>query len=173
MQELIDLYNKERRRTGKIIPRGAMIPKGSYRLVVHAAIFNSKGEMLIQKRSASKRLWSDKWDISVGGAVSAHEKSNQAMQREIKEELGVDIDLTKDRPIFTFNFFDGFDDIYLIEKNLNLNELVLQASEVSEVKYATYEEIVEMMQQEKFIIYYDSFIKLLFDTYSKKNIYIE
>ena len=173
MSEIIDLYNKDRTKTRKTTERGKAIPKGLYRLVVHAAIFNNEGKMLIQKRAKEKSLWPDLWDISVGGSCIHGESSSYGMQREIKEELGIDIDLKDVRPSFTFNFDNGFDDIYLIQKDIKLEDCILQKEEVSEIKYATYEEFIELMNQGKAITYYPSYIKLLFETYQSKNIYIE
>ena len=49
-KEVIDLYTADRIPTGQTILRGDKPPADRYRLVVHVCIFNSKGEMLIQKR---------------------------------------------------------------------------------------------------------------------------
>ena len=111
--EILDLYDKDKKITNLQISRGVKVPKGYYRLVVHICIFNNKGEMLIQKRASYKK-WGDKWDISVGGCVSAGETSDVAAMREVKEEIGLDIDLKDKRCNFTFTFEDGFDDIYNI-----------------------------------------------------------
>ena len=45
MKELIDLYNVDRERTGMTAVRGEDLPEGTFRMVVHVCIFNSKGEM--------------------------------------------------------------------------------------------------------------------------------
>ncbi len=50
-----NLYDENRQLTDKIINRGEKIPHDLYRLVVHACIFNKKGQMLIQKRSGTKK----------------------------------------------------------------------------------------------------------------------
>lgn len=161
--ELLDLYNKERELTNLQISRGVRVPKGYYRLVVHVCIFNKEGKMLIQKRNPNKK-WGNKWDISVGGCVSAGETSNIAAMREMKEEIGFDYDLTNTRCNFTFTFDGGFDDIYLINiDDLDLTKLKLQESEVVEVKWASIDEILAMNNSGDFILYYESFIKLLFE----------
>ncbi|MBN1481831.1 NUDIX domain-containing protein [candidate division KSB1 bacterium] len=58
--------------------------------VVHVHVFNSRGQLWLQKRASSKKIQPGKWDTSVGGHVSSGEKINDAVLREIKEELGVD-----------------------------------------------------------------------------------
>ena len=56
--EYWDLYDQNRTRTGELAVRGGdPIPKGRYHVVVHAAVFNSKGEMLIQKRQPWKEVF--------------------------------------------------------------------------------------------------------------------
>ena len=51
-----DLYDKNRNLTGKTIYKGESVPEGSYIIVVLIYIQNSKGEFLLQKRSANKKL---------------------------------------------------------------------------------------------------------------------
>ncbi len=57
--------------------------------VVHVLVFNSTGELLLQKRSMDKSVAPGKWDTSVGGHVSAGESLELAVQREMEEELGI------------------------------------------------------------------------------------
>ena len=61
--ELWDVYNSDRTKSGKTMVRGEKAEKDAYRLVVHACIFNTKGEMLIQQRQPFKSGWSNMWDI--------------------------------------------------------------------------------------------------------------
>lgn len=71
MKEIIDLYNVDREHTGLTAVRGEKLPEATYRMVVHVCIFNSKGEMLIQKRTDDIVRWPGMWDVSVGGGASA------------------------------------------------------------------------------------------------------
>ena len=161
--EFWDVYDKDRIKTGAKMKRREPYQKGVYQLVVHACIFNSKGEMLIQQRQSFKKGWSNLWDISVGGSVTTGESSQTAIEREIQEELGLTMDLQHVRPHLTTNFEYGFDDIYLIEKDIEIDKLVLQYEEVQAVKWATLEEIYEMIDQGTFISYHKSLIRLFFD----------
>ena len=78
MAEIIDLYTVDRVPTGKTAKRGDPLEEGTYRMVVHVCIFNSKGEMLIQKRADDIVRWPSYWDISVGGGARAGDTSRQA-----------------------------------------------------------------------------------------------
>ena len=57
--------------------------------VVHLHVFNSQGELYLQKRPAWKDIQPDKWDTAVGGHVDLGESVEQALRREVQEELGI------------------------------------------------------------------------------------
>lgn len=57
--------------------------------VVHLHIFNSKGELYLQKRPEWKDIQPGKWDTAVGGHVDLGESVELALQRETQEELGI------------------------------------------------------------------------------------
>ena len=57
--------------------------------VVHLHVFNSAGELYLQKRSMSKDIQPGKWDTSVGGHVDYGEDIEDALRREAREELGL------------------------------------------------------------------------------------
>lgn len=161
--ELWDLYDAERRLTGGTMYRGEPMPEGCYHLVVHVCIFNKAGQMSIQQRQPFKRGWPNMWDISMGGSAVKGDSSRQAAEREVQEELGLAIDLEGVRPNLSVNFDHGYDDFYLIEQEFDVNELHLQKEEVQAVKWATKEEILQMIEDGVFIPYYPNLVGLLFD----------
>lgn len=57
--------------------------------VVHIMLVNEKGELLLQKRSATKASNPLYWSFSIGGHVRSGEDYLQALNREAKEELGI------------------------------------------------------------------------------------
>ena len=57
--------------------------------VVHLHVFNSKGELYLQKRSMLKDVQPGKWDTAVGGHVAFGESFHEAAFREASEELGL------------------------------------------------------------------------------------
>ncbi len=161
--EIWDVYDEKRAKTGRTMVRGEAVAEGDYHLVVHVCIFNSKGEMLLQKRQAFKKGWPGMWDLTVGGAAIAGDDSNKAAERELFEEIGYAADLSKMRPHLTVNFDTGFDDIYLMTADVDIDSLQLQYEEVEQVKWATKEEINEMLKSGQFVPYHQSLINLLFE----------
>ncbi|MBS5111408.1 MAG: NUDIX domain-containing protein [Coprobacillus cateniformis] len=161
--EYWDLYDKHFQKIGKTHLRGEKMPQGTYHLVVHVCIFNQKDEMLIQQRQPFKEGWPNLWDVTMGGSALKGETSQQAATREVKEELGLDIDLTNCRPSLTNHFEQGFDDIYLIHQEVDLSKLQLQYEEVQDVKWASQQEILELIREGQFIPYYESLINLFFE----------
>ncbi|MCD7808762.1 MAG: NUDIX domain-containing protein [Erysipelotrichaceae bacterium] len=158
--EYQDLYDCHRQKLNLKYQRGNPVLENTYRIVVHVCIFNNQNKMLIQKRAKNKSSWPYMWDVSVGGHVLVDETSEEAAMRETKEELGIDIDLTNQCPILTNHFKNGFDDFYIVIKDVE--EITLQEDEVLEVKWANEQEILNMIQDKTFIPYYASFISLLF-----------
>lgn len=57
--------------------------------VVHLHLFNSKGDLYLQFRPAWKTVQPNKWDTACGGHIAYGENVEQALQREVEEELGI------------------------------------------------------------------------------------
>ena len=131
--------------------------------MVHVVIFNSEGQMLIQRRTPEKFIWPNRWDVSAAGGVDAGETSRQAAERECREELGYALDLTGVRPSVTVNYDGGFDDFFLVVREVDLSVLRLQETEVSEVRWAGLDEVLALAAEEQFVVYPESFLRFLFD----------
>lgn len=161
--ELWDVYDVNRTKTGQTMVRGEAFGPEVYHLVIHVCVFNSKNEMLIQQRQPFKEGWPNYWDITVGGSSVAGETSQMAAQRELQEEVGIQWDFSQTRPHLTIHYSRGFDDVYLIHTDVDIESLSLQYEEVQAVKWASKEEIKQMIQDTSFIPYFPSLIDLLFD----------
>lgn len=57
--------------------------------VVHLHVFNSKGELYLQHRPMWKDIQPGKWDTATGGHIDLGENVEQALTREVREELGI------------------------------------------------------------------------------------
>lgn len=159
--ELWDIYTKDRQKTGKTHRRGDAMKDGEYHIVVHVCIFNSKNQLLVQQRQPFKKGWPNMWDLTVGGSALQGESSSQAAEREAYEEIGLRLDLSDTRANFTVSFAEGFDDYYLLERDVEAEELCLQEEEVRAVRWVSKEEALEMQRQGIMIPYW--FLDKLFE----------
>jgi isopentenyl-diphosphate delta-isomerase type 1 len=79
--------------------RGELHRLGLRHRAVHILVFNSRNELFLQKRSASKDINPGLWDTSAAGHVDLGESYDEAARRELNEELSVD-DAPPLQPIF-------------------------------------------------------------------------
>lgn len=70
--------------------------------VVHLHVFNSKGDIYLQKRPEWKDIQPGKWDTAVGGHVDLGECVEQALRREVQEELGITDFIPEALPSYVF-----------------------------------------------------------------------
>lgn len=95
-EELFPLVDEEGRVIGKAT-RGEC-HNGSRLLhpVVHLHVFNAAGHLYLQKRPEWKDIQPGKWDTAVGGHIDYGETPEEALKREVREELGI-TDFTPER----------------------------------------------------------------------------
>lgn len=146
--EIWDVYDKNRKRTGRLHRRGDPLNNGDYHLVVHVWMRNSKGEYLITKRAAHKGF-PNMWE-STGGSALAGDDSLSAAMREVKEEVGLSLDADCGRVIHSYMREDGFVDVWLFEQDFDLSDVVLDPNETVDKMYASPEKIRELIAEGKF-----------------------
>ena len=65
--------------------------RGLKHRAVHVLIYNTKGEVFLQKRSMKKDNFPGRWDSSAAGHVDSGEEYNACVMREVREELGFEM----------------------------------------------------------------------------------
>lgn len=160
-EELIDVLDENGIKTGEILPRSEVHRRGLWHRSIVVAIINEKNEILIQQRSADKDKNAGLWDISVAGHISTGQDSLMAANREISEEVSVELGFTvrvkEFRFMFSFRkeqefnpdfierqFYDFF---VLRQSGLNSDNLKFQESEVQAIKFVTINELNEMRKK--------------------------
>ena len=128
------------------------IPKGLYYYTVHVWIYNCKKGFLIQQRSKYTKNLPDLW-TTTSGTVLHRETPIIAAYREVKEELGIEIDSNDLKLIYQYKRKQHFVDVFFIETNIELDKLVLQEIEVENVKFASKTEIQKMVERNEFYKY--------------------
>ena len=163
--EWVDVYDAQRRRTGKIIDRNAAVEPGEWLLVVHACLMDEAGRMLIQQRQYSKDRYPGCWDVSAGGFVRSGEEPKEAVLREIEEELGLHVSPEALHFVLTEPFSYVLDDFFVVQipgKGESL-PLQLQEEEVICAGWANRETVLAMRRDGRFVDYDEQLLQRLFD----------
>lgn len=157
MIEYIDIYDSNRQKTGKIIPRkGATLSEGEYQLYTISICQNWDGKFLITQRSSNKEWGAGWWEVSGGGVLSGEDSLTAAI-RETREEVGLDVSLVKPELLYTYRNTDPklhhnyFNDIYRFQFDFSEYDVTPQASETSGFRLATWEEILELNERGIFL----------------------
>lgn len=173
--EYIDIVDENNNLTGEIKEKTKAHEDGDFHRTAHVWIINDKNELLLQKRSASKKSYPNYWDISGAGHIRTGETVVEGAIRELKEELGVEASESDLEFIAIVKSTRNpknkeFGNVYLLRCNKKVEEYTFEDEEVSEVKYVYFKELEKMVEEkaEGLLLHQEEFEKL-FD-YIRKNI---
>lgn len=154
MEELWEVLDDKGIKTGKMMKKEdeRNFKKDFYHLGADVWIINSENKILIQKRSKTKRLAPNVWAMT-GGSTIAGENSLETVVREAKEELGIDIDIHKLKLLDKIKIASDhlYIDTYILRADYDIEKMRLQDEEVSDVKWASWNEIDDLVISGKFI----------------------
>lgn len=150
MNEMFDVLNEYGEFTGIVKDRDTCHKEGLWHRAVVVFIINSKGDVLLQKRSATKKVWPNLWDISAGGHVLSGELGFQTAIRETKEEIGIDIKKeellsiggTTSNVVKEGMIDKHYNEYFVVYKDVNIADIKLQKEEVSDIKWFAKEEFI-------------------------------
>jgi len=152
MIECWDIYDENRIKTGRVHERGAMLKFGEFHLVVFAWLKGKDGRFLISRRSENK-TGAHKWE-TVGGSALVGETSEVAIVREISEEVGLSNEHMSGRLVTSIRYDEygtgWFGDYWLYEGDIDIEEVICQEDEVAEVKWASRDEVLELISSGEF-----------------------
>ena len=147
--ELVDLLNDRKELTGETCERNS-VPEGKYRLSIHIWIVNDKNEILIQQRSASRKMFPNMW-TNTGGACIAGETSIETVFRELREELNVIPNIDDLELIASYKRKKDYVDVWLLRQNINIKDLKFNDNEVQAAKWVSIEEWKKLLIEEQAI----------------------
>ena len=144
--EFLSIYDNNKQKTPKKIQRGVKPKENEHILITIIIIENNDNKYLVQKTSKEKGN-----DYAfTGGHVTYNETSEDAIIREVKEELGIDIPKERIKYVTDIEFGIPFMDIYYLKDDIKLKDLTLQEEEVESLNYLTKEEIEALIRNNKF-----------------------
>lgn len=158
-----DVFDSNGNLTGKTVVRGIGVLKpGEYHLVVHIWVISDDGRLLIQRRSAERRLMPGEWAATSGAAISG-ESSFKAAKRELSEELGIEADRDNLFKLLRLKRKNSFLDVWLTVSNVKAEDLKLQKSEVDTVKWVNMSTLVSMIENGEFHNYGEQYFDSVFE----------
>ena len=145
-EELVDVYDKDRNKTGKIINRSdiSILNNDEYIITVHCFVINLSDQILLTQRSFNKNR-GGKWEETHGG-LKAGEKSIEGIRRELQEEIGVSAEIDELKLIKILKRKNKFRDIYILRKDIPLDSLKYNDGEVINCKYVSLNEFKTMIK---------------------------
>ena len=142
-----DIYDKDRKLTGRTHRRGTPWKKGEYGLVVCVWVHDGRGNLLLTRR-APEKTFAGTWENS-GGAAKAGESSIEAIVRELFEETGIqaapeEFELL-DSDLDRFCHYD----FYCLQRSVPLEQIKLLPGETDDAQWVTFSQVHEMIEKKQ------------------------
>jgi isopentenyldiphosphate isomerase len=157
--EYLDVLDENGNLTGEKKDRNLVHRDGDWHKTIHLWIIDTKGEILLQKRSANTETCQNMWDISVAGHIPAGVSSLENCIKEAGEELGIELEKNEIKFLFRCSestvhnngtyVNNSFHDVFLVKKDLDLDIIELDENEVSELKFISFEKFEQMFAKKE------------------------
>ncbi len=177
-KEYFDVLDENGNKTGKIKLRSEVHRDGDWHKGVHIWIINDKGEILLQRRCATKDSNPNMLDISSARHLTAGDESLSGAIRELKEELNLDvkpeelqfIKTLKRNSKYTSTFINNeFDDLYILRTTKSIDDMKYQEEEISEIFFVPYKEFKNMVENKREdLLRHEEEFKILFNLFDEE-----
>ncbi len=157
--EYLDILDENGNKTSITKLREYAHRDGDWHKVAFIFVVNDKGEIILQRRSKEKQTNPNKWTASASGHLSAGDSDIEGAIRELEEEIGIKANENDLQYLFTVKEqhieedrnlkISHISNVYVLQRNVNIEDLILQKEEVSEVKYVYYKDFEKMLITDK------------------------
>jgi isopentenyl-diphosphate delta-isomerase len=145
-EEIFDVVN-ERDEVVGCAPRSVVHRDGLLHRAVHILVFNSRGEVFLQKRSLSKDTFPGVWDSSSSGHLSCGEDYDAATIRELDEEIGLKVASAPER-LFRVEACEATGQEFVWTYRLRSDEkMTLNREEISEGGWFSQEYVTRWVEE--------------------------
>lgn len=152
MEEILEIVSENNRVIGEE-KRSTVHQRGLYHRAVHVLLYNTEGELYLQKRSEKKDICPGYWDLSVSEHLKPRESYEEAARRGLQEELGITATVRLLRDIHTQKnaYPNGTKDyeIVMLFRAVSDEHIMLDQEEVAEGVFFRQEEVMELTKKER------------------------
>ena len=142
-----DIYDANRKLTGKVCRRGSPRQPGEYGLVVCVWVHDGEGHLLLTRRAKGKSF-AGTWENS-GGAAQAGEDSLTAVIRELREETGICARPEEFEFLSSTRDGSNFYDHYCLQKNIPIEQVKLLPGETDDAMWVSFEQMHKLISESK------------------------
>lgn len=155
--EYLDILDEQGNKIGKTDTRENIHKNGIIHSEVTAVIYTENGAVLLQKRNSNKKTYAGVWSTT-GGHVLAGESKQEAIIREVKEELNLDVKIQNIENVVTYHSIskkgkiinNKFITIFLIKIcEDDINKIKIQEEELEKIKFITIDELKELVNKDE------------------------
>ncbi len=178
MEEYFDVLDENGNLTGKKKLRKEVHRDGDWHRAVHIWIINENGEILLQRRCATKDSNPNMLDISCAGHLSSGDTPLDGALRELKEELNIEVNANelhyiktiKNSSKYTATFINNeFNDLYILRTSKKIEDMKFQVEEISEIFYVPYNKFKEMVKNKQpDLLMHNEEFEILFNMFDKE-----
>jgi isopentenyldiphosphate isomerase len=146
--ELVAIVD-ERNKVIGAVPRREMRAGNLPHRATYILVFNSQGELYVQKRTQSKDVFPGYYDVAAGGVILAGESYEEGALRELEEELGIrGVPLSR---LFDFSYNDEAVKVWgAVFSCVYDGEMALQQEEVESGAFLAADEVFRLAATEPF-----------------------
>ncbi|MBQ8043004.1 MAG: NUDIX domain-containing protein [Clostridia bacterium] len=177
-KEYFDILDENGNKTGKTKLRSEVHRDGDWHKAVHIWILNNNGDVLLQRRCATKDSNPNMLDISSAGHLSAGDDSLNGAIRELKEELNLHVKPEELQFVKTLKrsskhaatFINNeFDDLYILITDKEVSDMKYQEEEISEIFFVPYKKFKDMViNKQPDLLMHDEEFDILFKLFDEK-----
>ena len=171
-----DLFQSKPIPTGIVKERKIVHQEREWHSSVHIWVVDfPRRKILLQKRSAMKDTFPNRWDISAAGHIPANAAARETAQSELEEELGIEVADTTD---FLFQFIcpaeqaplggcNCYEHVFFLKRDSETTECALGTNEVTSVTWISFDnlKLAWESRDDSYVprvqIYRDAFFKCL------------
>jgi isopentenyldiphosphate isomerase len=145
--ELVDVIDDTGNTVG-VVTRREMRQKRLPHRCVYVLVFNTKGELFIHQRTATKDVYPSHWDVTIGGVLAAGEAFDAGAFREGQEEIGVSLEPEQ---LVPFRYADTASSAHsMVYRATHDGPFHLQAEEIVHGEFVPLEDLMHRMRHVPF-----------------------